>query len=129
MDTIIRSSSDYIRFPNRTQHQRQHQHQRAEVALQLEGMFKEQARVRQATSTGGANPQLMENLPEAAKEIPPIGYCAPIPADHHRFPESQRTTRDAIASIAGISGRTIDKVKTIQRDAVPQVWGIPAQIG
>jgi hypothetical protein len=36
--------------------------------LQLEELLSAKARERQATSTGGANPQLMANLPEADTE-------------------------------------------------------------
>lgn len=52
---------------------------------------REQARRRQATSTGGASPQLKENLPEA------VPY----------------QTRDAVGAELGMSGRTYEKAKTV----------------
>ncbi len=96
-----------------THAQRPGVYQRAEVALKLEGLFRDQAKARQAHGQTAPGRTLVENLPEALKEIPFSGYCAPIPADHYRFPESQRTTRDAIAGLANVSGRTIDKVKAM----------------
>ena len=63
-----------------------------------EGVFREQAKARQGMRT--------DLKPESnIKEILPEGG----------------QSRDAIASIAGVSGRTIDKVKAIQVDAIPEV--------
>lgn len=73
--------------------------QRTEIALQLEEIYAAEAKARQATSTGGAAPQLKENLPEAEKT----------------------QVRDKIGEIAGVSGKQVDKIKTILREAPPPV--------
>jgi len=73
-------------------------YQRAEVALLLEGLFKSQAKARQGARTDlQAASNIVENLPPS---------------------EDSGKSRDAIAAIANVSGRTIDKVKAIQRDAI-----------
>ncbi|MGK9451426.1 DNA N-6-adenine-methyltransferase [Acidithiobacillus caldus] len=77
-------------------------YQRAEVALQLEDMFREQARARQMATLkqNAAVDTVVENFPPR---------------------EEPGKSRDAIASLANLSGRTIDKVKSIQRDAIEDV--------
>lgn len=87
-------------------------YQRSEIALQLEELLKGQAKERQATSTGGANPQLVANLPEAETSDQQT---------HTHCQDKPGTTRDAIAKTAGVSGRTVDKVKAIRDDAIPAV--------
>jgi ParB-like chromosome segregation protein Spo0J len=73
--------------------------QRVEFALQLEEMYVEEARRRQATSTGGAAPQLRVNFPEADKA----------------------RARDKIGEIAGVSGKQVDKVKKVLLEAPEEV--------
>lgn len=63
------------------------------MALRLEDSLREQAKERMLA---GVKVNPTENLPEGGE------------------------TREAIADIAGVSGRTIDKVKTIQREAIPE---------
>lgn len=70
-------------------------YQRSELVLMLEPMMRKEAAKRQATSTGGDEPQLKQNSAEAGK----------------------RQTRDELAKMAGVSHDTIDKVKRISRDA------------
>lgn len=67
-------------------------YQRSEIALQLEEILKGQAKERQATSTGGTNPQLKANLPEA---------------------EEYGQTREAIAKTAGHAQRPGDRRRTV----------------
>lgn len=69
---------------------------RAAIYLELCGEdASKAAKERQATSTGGAEPQLMANLPQAAKG----------------------TARDEIAAIADVSPRTIQDVQTVAKEA------------
>ena len=72
--------------------------QRAELALLYEPMIAAKARERQATSTGGSNPQLRENSHEA---------------------ENGRTD-ETIAKIAGISSNTIRRAKVIKERGTPE---------
>lgn len=81
--------------------------QRSEIALQLEDLLKEQAKERQATSTGGANPQLVKNSAQAE-------------TNDVRSTE-QGKTRNAIAKTAGVSHDTVKKVKDIRDAAIPAV--------
>lgn len=69
---------------------------RSVLALQLEGLYAAEAKKRQATSTGGANPQLVQKSSQAA---------------------DAGKTRDKIASIAGVSHDTIRKVRVIEQEA------------
>ena len=76
-------------------------YQRAEVALLLEGLFRGQAKARQGART---------DLQGTANIVPNL---APS--------NDAGKTRTAIAQAAGVSHGTIDKVKAIQRDAIPEV--------
>ena len=76
-------------------------YQRAVIVLSLKEDLAKLARERQATSTGGANPQLKANLPEAAAQ--------------------RGETRQAIADMAGVSHDTIAKVERIEREAIPEL--------
>ena len=58
-------------------------------------MEKARAKKRQATSTGGKDPQLQVNLPEADKG----------------------RARDIAAKKANVSGRQVDKIETLLREA------------
>lgn len=64
--------------------------QKMELSRKLEPLYSAEARKRHSTSTGGATPQLVENLPQAAPR-----------------------TRDQLAVLAGVSGRTFDKYMAI----------------
>ena len=71
-------------------------YQRAEIMLKYAPILRRDAAKRQATSTGGAEPQLRPNLAEA---------------DHKPF------TRDQLAKMAGVSHGTLDKVKMLDARA------------
>jgi hypothetical protein len=72
---------------------------RTELALRAKPIIEARAKAKQATSTGGVNPQLMQNSAEAA----------PI------------TTRDEIAKVAGVSHDTVRKVEKIIEKATAEV--------
>lgn len=77
------------------------------MALLLEGLFRGQARGRQLAT-------LKQNAVE----------------DTVKQNSAERgETRAAIAQTAGVSHDTIDKVKAIQRDAIPQVREMTAAVG
>lgn len=65
--------------------------QRVSLVLRLKDEIAAEAKKRQATSTGGADPQLKQNSAEAAKG----------------------ETRDELALLAGVSHDTVDKVETV----------------
>lgn len=67
-------------------------YQRAELTFVLEPLIAAKAKERQATSTGGANPQLRENSHEAEKG----------------------RTDESLAQIAGVSSNTIRRAKVIK---------------
>ena len=71
-------------------------YQRSVLALQLEPLYAAEAKRRQATSTGGAHPQLSQKSDEAV---------APIRTD------------EQLAKLAGTSRDTIRKVKIIETEA------------
>ena len=71
-------------------------YQRAEIMLKYEPILRKDAAKRQATSTGGAAPQLRPNLAEA---------------------DRKPYTRDQLAKLAGVSHGTLDKVKKLSADA------------
>lgn len=70
-------------------------YQKSVLALQLEPLYAAEAKRRQATSTGGAHPQLSQKSDEAA---------------------SMRTD-ERLAQVAGVSRDTIRKVKAIETEA------------
>ena len=72
------------------------------VALKIKDILREKARENQKTSTGGATPQLLANLPKAEKK--PIN------------------TRKEIASIVGRSERTVGKMMRIKDNAEPELF-------
>lgn len=61
-----------------------------DITKQAEQTKADEAKERMATSTGGATPQPKENLPQPVKKV-----------------------RDQLGEIAGVSGKTIDRVETI----------------
>ena len=71
-------------------------YQRAEIILKYAPILRKSAAKRQATSTGGTDPQLRPNLAEAG---------------------SKPETRDQLAKMAGISHGTMDKVKQLDAKA------------
>lgn len=71
-------------------------YQKGELALRFEPLLKAQAKERQATSTGGNAPQLVQNSSQAG--------CG-------------EKTREKIADIAGVSHDTIKKVKKLVTSA------------
>lgn len=74
--------------------------QRIEVTHKCEDAVKAKAKERQATSTGGANPQLMENFPEA----------------------ENNTSRDELGAMAGVSGKTYEHgVAVLEKAPAPIV--------
>jgi DNA-binding XRE family transcriptional regulator len=72
---------------------------RGELALRAKPIIEARAKAKQATSTGGAIPQLMQKSAEAA----------PV------------TTRAELAKAAGVSHDTIRKVEKIRETATPEV--------
>lgn len=72
-------------------------YQRSVLALKLEEIFARKAKERQATSTGGAHPQLKQNSAEAAID-----------------------TREELAKVARVSHDTIARVKKIKEKASPK---------
>lgn len=72
-------------------------YQRAEKALRLEGLYREQARKRMLAGVK-ANP--VENSPQG---------------------EEKGRTREALAELAGVSSNTLSKVKNIQLTSIPEV--------
>ena len=64
--------------------------QRTELALRLKPKLTQEAKERMVTSTGGSNPQPKDNLPKPVKRV-----------------------REQLGEIAGVSGKTIDRVETI----------------
>ena len=64
--------------------------QRSELALRLKPKLTQEAKERMVTSTGGSNPQPKDNLPKPVKRV-----------------------REQLGEIAGVSGKTIDRVETI----------------
>ena len=71
-------------------------YQRSELALRTEPLLREAAKKKQATSTGGHDPQLLETSRKAEKKI---------------------HTNKELASLAGVSDNTIRKARRIVRDA------------
>lgn len=74
--------------------------QRVEVALMMKPIIEERARAQQATSTGGATPQLSQKSDEAASPI---------------------RTDSTVADMAGVSRDTVRKVEAIKESAAPEV--------
>ena len=66
--------------------------EKAAVGVDIEPFFAEEARKRQATSTGGAKPQLVANLPQAGSKA-----------------------RDQVAALLGISGRQVSDAKFVKQ--------------
>jgi ParB family chromosome partitioning protein len=92
-------------------------YQRSEIALQLEDLLKGQAKERQGTRTdleSTPKPNIVANLPEC-------DGAATEPPRQDKQDTEQGRTREAIAKTAGVSGRTVDKVKAIRAAAIPEV--------
>lgn len=70
--------------------------QRGTVAVDALPLYEAEAKKRQATSTGGPTPQLVERLPQA---------------------DERRKARDEAGAVAGVSGRTVGKVAAIAKSA------------
>lgn len=69
--------------------------QRIEITHKCEDAVKAKAKERQATSTGGTAPQLMENFPQADKGA----------------------SRDELGKMAGVSGKTYEHAVTVMEEA------------
>lgn len=109
--------------------------QRSEIALQLEDILKELARERMLAGVA-ADP--VANLPQGADEVPvpqnssewqqdtddDLEPAHDIPVVENLPPRQKGKTREAIAKTAGVSGRTVDKVKAIRDDAIPEVQAL-----
>jgi hypothetical protein len=72
---------------------------RIELIKQLEPLIKEKARENQATSTGGANPQLLSNCTKAEAKI---------------------NTREELAKLAGVSQGTIRRANVIIKEGTDE---------
>ena len=77
-------------------------YQRSELSLKFEPLLKAEARSRQATSTGGDEPQLTQNSAEAG---------------------TKGETRKQLAKLAGVSHDTIKKVKKLRECADEETKG------
>lgn len=77
-------------------------YQRGELALKFEPLLKAEARSRQATSTGGENPQLVKNSAQAG---------------------NGSRTREQLGKLAGVSHDTIKKVKKLSESADEETKG------
>jgi len=77
-------------------------YQRGELALKFEPLLKAEARTRQATSTGGENPQLVKNSAQAG---------------------NGSRTREQLGKLAGVSHDTIKKVKKLSESADEETKG------
>ncbi len=73
--------------------------QRGMVGARIKTLYVEQAKERQATSTGGTTPQLVANLPQADKG----------------------KARDAAGRVVGVSGKTIDYAEKVLRNGVSEL--------
>lgn len=73
--------------------------QRVEIVRKCEDAVKAQAKERQATSTGGAEPQLKEKFPEAEK----------------------KQSRDELGKMAGVSGKTYEHATEVLDNAPEEV--------
>ena len=78
-------------------------YQRSELALRTEPLLREAAKKKQATSTGGQKPRLLETSRKAEKRI---------------------HTDKELANLAGVSDNTIRKARRIVRDADDAVRGL-----
>lgn len=72
---------------------------KGELLEDIEKYEAQKAKKRQATSTGGNSPQLVENLPQA----------------------DNGKVRDKMGAMIGVSGRQYDRIKKINHEATPQV--------
>ena len=72
---------------------------KGELLEDIEKYEAQKAKKRQATSTGGTTPQLVENLPQAGNG----------------------KVRDKMGAMIGVSGRQYDRIKKINHEATPQV--------
>ena len=90
-------------------------YQRSEIALQLEEILKEQAKERQGTRTD------LESAPNIVANLPECDSADAEPPRQDKQNTEQGRTREAIAKTAGVSGRTVDKVKAIRAAAIPEV--------
>jgi hypothetical protein len=87
-------------------------YQRAEIALQLEDILKEQAKERQGTRT---DLEPVHDIPQNSAESEPVSHVvAKLP------PRQERETRAVVAKTAGVSHDTIKKVKAIRDDAIAE---------
>ncbi len=75
------------------------QSQKAMIGRKLKAPLHDEAKKRQATSTGGTTPQLVENLPQAEKG----------------------KARDQAAALVGVSGRLIDMADKVVNQVVPEL--------
>lgn len=71
--------------------------QRALVGARLKPLYEAEAKARQATSTGGASPQLRANLPEAAR------------------------ARDTAAKAVNVSPRSVESASKVLRSGAPEL--------
>lgn len=75
--------------------------QRAALAVDVLPMLEEEARERQATSTGGATPQLVEKMPQA----------------ENKEPTASGKTRDRAADLFNTNGRYVSDAKVLYQEA------------
>ena len=118
MDFPDRAAAKVWMLHNQLGRRNLNDYQRSEIALLLEEILKEQAKERQGTRTDlESAPNIVANLPECdSADAEP-----PRQARQDKQNTEQGRTREAIAKTAGVSGRTVDKVKTIRSTAIPEV--------
>ena len=93
--------------------------EKSDLVLRLEPLLRTEARARQATSTGGANPQLTQNSAEAgAKGETRKGLRTDLVQNSDRGSDVGRT-RDMLA---GVSHDTILKVKKLNALALVYLY-------
>ena len=116
MDFPDRESAKIWMLNNQLGRRNLNDFQRSEIALQLEELLKGQAKERQGARTD-LEPvyDFPVNLPECCEDAAAVAPASLSPR------KAERDTREAIAKTAGVSGRTIDKVKAVRAAAIPEV--------
>ncbi|WP_163098557.1 DNA N-6-adenine-methyltransferase [Acidithiobacillus ferrianus] len=123
MEFSDRASAKIWMLHNQLGRRNLNDYQRSEIALQLEGIFKEQAKERQGTRTD-LDPPIINFVPTLAQSAESIEAPTLAPRQDRQKTETEHgksRTRDAIAKTAGVSHGTIDKVKAIRAAAIPEV--------
>ncbi len=108
MDFPDRAAAKVWMLHNQLGRRNLNDYQRSEIALQLEELLKGQAKARQLSA-------LKQNA--ATEDTTAVTVPENLPERYNERGE----TRNVVAKTAGVSGRTIDKVKAIKDDAIPVI--------